>query len=72
MKNVPTKTIKWEITDVINGLGIVRCECKKVNWKGELYGHTQVWYDVCLDEGYGDCIESFKLATNAIYFAREH
>lgn len=68
----PTKTIKAEITDVINGLGIVRCEEKKVNWRGELYGHTLVWYDVCADEGYGDIIESFKLCTQAILFARAY
>lgn len=58
MKNI--KTLKAGLVETVNGFGIVRCEEKEVNMYDELVGHKKVWYDVCLDNGEGDIIESFK------------
>lgn len=68
-----TKTMTLEAKKVaeLNGLGIIRCEEKKVNLDGMTYGHVNVWYDVCLDNGEGDMIESFKTLNAAKKFARD-
>lgn len=64
------KTLNSKVMCVINGLGIIRCEEKKVDYDGNVYGQNHVWYDVCLDNGEGDIIESFKKLADAKKFAR--
>lgn len=68
-----TKTMTMGAKKVaeLNGFGIIRCEEKKVNVDGETYGQMNVWYDVCLDNGDGDIIESFKTLNAAKKFARD-
>lgn len=65
------RTLKTEKVAEIWGLGIIRCEEKKVTADGEVYGQKNVWYDVCLDNGNGDIIESFKTKKAAEKFARD-
>ena len=59
------RTVAAKVIDKINGLGIVRCEEYLVNQDDKLVGHKKVWYDVCLDNGEGDIIDSFKTAKAA-------
>lgn len=68
----PTKTLKSTILEVKDGLAIIRCEEKKVDWEGNLHGQKIVWYDVCQDEGEGDTIESFKTLAAAKKFLAEY
>lgn len=59
------KTVAASVIEKVNGLGIVRCEEYLVDQDEKLVGHKKVWYDVCLDNGEGDIIDSFKTAKAA-------
>lgn len=67
-----TKTLNSKLMSIINGLGVIRCEEKRVDWNGKTYGHAIVWYDVCEENGEGDTIESFKTLKSAEKFALEY
>ena len=69
-----TKCLKAELKKIVNGYGIVRCEEKKSKdfFGDKLYGQTLVFYDVCLEEGKGDCIETFKTMKAAEKFCRDN
>lgn len=66
------RTTNYKLISVINGLGIVRCECRALDVDNELKGPTNVWYDVNLDEGDGDTVESFKTCKEAEKFASNY
>ena len=67
-----TVTLAHSDVGVVNGLGIVRCVEKKQNDDGKIHGHAEVWYDVCLEESFGDIIESFKRKSQAVAFAKNY
>ena len=67
-----TKTVKTAIVKKVNGYGISRVEERKVDLDDNLYGQILVFYDVCLEEGEGDCIESFKTMKAAEKYCREN
>lgn len=48
------------LVKVVGVMGIVRTTEKKVDMDGKPYGHELVWYDVCLEEGHGMIVNSFK------------
>ena len=60
-----------EIVDTINKCTIIKTKEKHLDYMGTLYGHTEVWYDVCLDNGEGDVVASFKTVKEARKWAKE-
>ncbi len=69
LKTVCTKA---EIKKIVNGYGIERAEERRVDFDGNQYGRTLVFYGVCLEEGRGDMIESFKTMAEAERFCLEN
>lgn len=63
-------TITSKLIETINGLGIIRSVGKKT-FDGAPYGQRLVFYDVCLDNGSGDTIDSFKTLREARKYAKE-
>lgn len=64
------KLLTSELKATINGLNIIRCEEKRVNYMEETFGQTCVWYDVCdCDE---NLLESFKTLVEAKKFAKQY
>ena len=63
-----TRTIESQVLRVENGFAIVKSWCKKVRDDGMVYGHVNIWYDVCAikDGELGDCFESFKSFGKAV------
>lgn len=57
---------------IINGLGIWRSENKKTDFYGAPYGPRYVYYDVALDYGEGDIVESFKTESAARRYCKDH
>lgn len=57
---------------IINGLGIWRSENRKTDYFGAQYGPRYVYYDVALDYGEGDVIESFKTESAARHYCQEY
>lgn len=72
MEMVKTKTLNSKFVELVNDLGIFRCEEKKVDCDGNTYGQTMVWYEVCVDDGEGDCIECFKTLRAARRYAEKY
>lgn len=67
------KTLDASLEKTINGLGIIRCEEKEVDEEtGKVCGHTRVWYDICLDCGEGDIIDSRKTLEEATRLAKQY
>ena len=66
------RTVAAKVIETVNGLGIVRCEEYLVNHNDKLVGHKNVWYDICLDNGEGDIIESFKTSKAARAAAKKY
>lgn len=62
MKTIVTDT---QLVKVVGVMGIVRTVEKKVDFDGKPYGHEIVWYDVCLEEGAGMIVHSFKRCRDA-------
>ena len=60
-----------EIVDTINKYTIIKTKEKHLDYMGTLYGRTEVWYDVCLDNGDGDIVASFKTVKEARKWAKE-
>ena len=60
-----------EIVDTINKYTIIKTKEKHLDYMGTLYGHTEVQYDVCLDNGDGDIVASFKTVKQARKWAKE-
>ena len=65
-------TIHSKVMEIVGELGIIRSEGKKVDFYGAPYGQRIVWYDVCLERGEGDIIESFKTMKAALNFAKNY
>jgi hypothetical protein len=64
------KLLASELKATVNGLEIIRCEEKRMNYMEETSGQTHVWYDVCdCDE---DILESFKTLREAKKFAEQY
>lgn len=61
-----------EIVDTINKYTIIKMKEKSLDYMGTPYGHTEVWYDVCLDNGDGDIVSSFKTVKEARKWAKEN
>ena len=61
-----------EIVDTINKYTIIKMKEKNLDYMGTLYGHTEVWYNVCLDNEDGDIVASFKTVNEARKWAREN
>lgn len=68
MKTVITGS---NLAKVVGVMGIVRTTERKVDFDGNLYGHEIVWYDVCLDEGHGMIVNSFKHYRDAWNYAMD-
>ncbi len=66
------KTLNSKVVEIVNDLAIIRFEEKKVDYDGNVYGHTLVWYEVCVDRGEGDTIECFKTLRAAKKYAEEY
>ena len=64
------KTLDYSNVYGVGEIMVVRCVEKEVDLDGNLVGHPHVWYDVNLDHGNGDTIESFKTLTKAKEFVR--
>lgn len=65
-----TQTIECKVVELINGLGILKTIERAVDHTGKAYGQKTVWYDVCMDKGDGDMLESFKTLREAKSFAK--
>lgn len=66
------KTLSADIIYRDKGLGIVKCKQRRQDIDGNLVGSTQVWYDICQDNGNGDIIESRKTLAQAISFIHNY
>jgi len=55
-----TVCLDTQLVKVVGPFGIVKTTEKKIDFDGEPYGHAIVWYDVCLEEGAGMIVHSFK------------
>lgn len=59
------------LVKVVGSFGIVRTVEKKVDASWKPYGHETVWYDVCVDEGHGMIVASFKRYRDAWNWAMD-
>ena len=66
------RTVSADIIFRAKGLGIVKCKQRREDIDSNLVGHTQVWYDICQDNGDGDIIESKKTLAQAITFINNY
>lgn len=66
-----TRILNTDLVKVVGTFGIVRTEEQKVNENDKCYGNTIVWYDVCLEEGCGMIVNSFKRYRDAWNYAMD-
>lgn len=66
------KTLQAKIIETKNGFGIVRCVEKKVDYDGVPFGQRLVFYDVCVDNGQGHIVESFKTLAAARKYVKDN
>lgn len=64
--------LEIKLVDVIGEYGIQRCKERFLDYNGKPFGCIYTWYDVCLEEGCGDMIESFKTLKEARKWAKEN
>lgn len=51
--------------------GIVKCKEGWIRNNGKPFGRIEIWYDVCLEQGDGDIVASFKTIKEARQFIKE-
>ena len=66
-----TMVIDTRLSKVVGVFGIVRTSEKKTDAFGKPYGSVIVWYDVCLDEGHGMIVNSFRTYRDAWSYAMD-
>ena len=64
--------LEIKIVDILGEYGIVRCKERYLDCYGKPFGCIYTWYDVCLEEGGGDIIESFKTLKEAHRWVKEN
>ena len=64
------KSLNSSIVYEENDLAIVRCVEKDLDIDDNIVGHSHVWYDVNLENGNGDTLESFKTLNEAKKFVK--
>lgn len=69
---VEAKIFSSKVVELVNDLGIVRCEEKLADCDRNPYGQAMVWYDVCQNNGEGDIIESFTTLEAARRYAEKY
>lgn len=64
--------ISSEIVETIGEYTIVKTKERALDINGKPYGRIQTWYDVCLDDGYGDIVASYDNIKAARKWAKEN
>ena len=64
--------ISSEIVETIGEYTIVKTKERMVDVNGKPYGRIHVWLDVCLDNGDGDIVASFKTLKAARKWVKEN
>lgn len=64
--------LEIKLINIIGGYGIVKCKERYLDYYGKPFSRIRTWYDVCLEEGCGDIIESFKTLKEARKWAKEN
>lgn len=66
------KILESKIVHYVGEYGIVRSIEQSYLDNGNKIGKKEIWYDVCLDDGYGDIVASFKQIGTARKWAKEN
>lgn len=64
--------LEIKLVAIIGEYEIQRCKERFLDCNGKPYGKIHTWYDVCLEEGCGDIIESFKTLKEAKNWIKEN
>lgn len=64
--------IKSKIIETIGEYTIVMAKEKAIDSNGEQYGYALTWFDICLDNGDGDIVASFKTIKEARKWIKEN
>ena len=64
--------ISSEIVLTIGEYAIVKTKEKILDENGKQYGKIQTWFDICLDNGYGDIVASYDNIRAARKWAKEN
>ena len=51
--------------------GIIKCKEGWILSNGKSFGRIETWYDVCLEQGEGDIVSSFKTIEEARDYIKE-
>ena len=64
--------LSCDIVDVIGEYGIQKTRERTLDFDGKPFGKIQVWYDICLEQGNGDMVESRRTLKEARQWAKEN
>lgn len=64
--------ISSKIIETIGEYTIVKIKERMLDENGKPYGRIQTWYDICLDNGDGDIVASFKTPKSARKWTKEN
>lgn len=67
-----TKVLSADLIEVVGDYGIIKSREMSVKNNGTIYGKIQTWYDICLDQGYGDIVSSYDNLAGARKWAKEN
>lgn len=65
------RVVNAELKDIIGEYGVVKVKEETVWDNGKVFGRT-ITYDVCLEQGEGDIVASFKYIKEAREWAKEN
>ena len=64
--------LSCDIVDIIGPYGIQKTRERYLDINGKPFGKICVWYDVCLEQGDGDIVESFQTLNSARRWVKEN
>ena len=64
--------IEIKIVAIVGEYGIQKCKERYLDYEGKPYGRIHTWFDVCLENGNGDIVESFRTLIEAKKWAKEN
>ena len=64
--------IEIKVIAIIGEYGIQKCKERYLDIYGKPFGRICTWFDVCLEQGNGDIVESFRSLREAKRWAKEN
>lgn len=64
--------LSCDIVAIVGEYGIQKTRERMVDSEGKPFGKVVTWYDVCIEQGNGDMVESFKTLKEARKWAKEN